>query len=341
MRIFCVFIIFSFFSVSCENLFSTKQDKQVLIDIQPGQSFSKLNLDLQEHSLVKYPLIFKILAKIAKYDKNIRPGEYLISNQLSYLQILNIFQNGSRKKIDLIIPEGFNIFQIAKLLEKQKLGTAKKFLNLCKDTHFINYLFKKYSNIAKNSVKHSVNIISLEGYLFPNTYYFYKYDSEKTIIETLVKKFFINYKSITLNKNNGLNRHQIITLASIVEKETGQAKERALIAGVFLNRLKKGMRLQTDPTILYGMWVNGSTSNNIRKKDILAYTKYNTYRIKALPIGPIANPGTEAIKAVLLPEKSNFLYFVSKNNGEHIFTTNYKDHSKYVRQYQSRRKKKN
>lgn len=338
MRIFYLFIIALYFSsTGCKSLlpsFLTEKDKQVLVDIKPGQSFSKLSFNLQKKSLVKYPFLFKILAKISKYDKSVRPGEYLISSKLSYLQILNIFQNGSRKKINLIIPEGFNIFQIAKLLEQQGLGRAKQFLSLSRDTNFIKYLFKKYDNGDQNLV----NMSSLEGYLFPDTYYFYKYDSEKSIIETLVQKFFIKYKAITLNKANGLSRHQIIILASIVEKETGKAKERPLIAGVFLNRLRIGMRLQTDPTILYGMWVNGSTSNNIRKKDILTYTKYNTYRIKALPVGPIANPGVEAIKAVLLPQKSNFLYFVSKNNGEHIFTTNYKEHLKYVRQYQLRRK---
>lgn len=340
MRISFLFIIAaSFYSLGCENLLSnffTKKNTQVIVDIKPGQSFSELNANLQKQSLVRYPLLFKILAKITGHDKSLRPGEYLVSNTLSYLQILNIFQNGPRKKKDFIIPEGFNIFQIAKLLEQKQLGRANFFLNLCTDISFINYLFKKYSN--KNQVP--VNISSLEGYLFPDTYYFYKYDSEKSIIETLVQNFFINYKSIVLNKNNSLSRHQIITLASIVEKETARANERSLIAGVFFNRLKIGMRLQTDPTILYGMWVNGSTSNNIRKKDIMAYTKYNTYRIKALPVGPIANPGIEAIKAVLLPKKSNFLYFVSKNNGEHIFTTNYKDHLKYVHQYQLRRKSK-
>lgn len=347
MRIFLFFIIV--FSLGCENFlpqFFIEKHTNVLVDIKPGQSFSKLSANLQKQSLVRYPLVFKILSKVKKYDTSLRPGEYLVSNKLSYLQILNIFQNGPQQKKNLTIPEGFNIFQIAKLLEKKQLGSAKVFLNLCKNTSFITYLFKKYSNKNQLPINSLNSILSLEGYLFPDTYYFYKYDSEKNIIETLVKNFFINYKNLILNKNKILNRtlnfnlHQIIILASIVEKETGSAKERSLIAGVFFNRLKKGMRLQTDPTILYGMWINGSTSNNIRRKDILTYTKYNTYRIKALPIGPIANPGLEAIKAVLLPKKSNFLYFVSKNNGEHIFTTNYRDHLKYVRQYQLRKKTK-
>ncbi|MBE8221617.1 MAG: endolytic transglycosylase MltG [Bdellovibrionales bacterium] len=338
MRI--LFIIFLFFlSFGCKNLlpvFLTEKNKQVIVDIKPGQSFSKLNDNLEKKSLVRYPLIFKIFAKITKYDKSIRPGEYLVSNTMSYLQILSIFKNGPRQKKDITIPEGFNIFQIAKLLEQKKFGSAKIFLNLCKNINFINYLFKKYSK--KNKIPN--NIINLEGYLFPDTYYFYKYDSEKSIIESLVKNFFENYQDIKLNKNNKLSMHQIVILASIVEKETGSAKERPLIAGVFFNRLKIGMRLQTDPTILYGMWVNGSTSNNIRRKDILAYTKYNTYRVKALPAGPISNPGLDAIRAVLLPKKSKFLYFVSKNNGKHIFTTNYKDHLKYVRKHQLRRKSK-
>lgn len=333
-RSFFVLLLFSFFFTSCnEKIFSSKEQK-VLLDVKPGQSFFSIQLNLQKQKLVNYPLIFKVLAKLLSYDKNILPGEYLLSKKLSYLQILKILKKGYRKKISISIPEGFNIFQIAKLMEEKKLSSAKDFLQLTTDVKFIASILKK----LKVSHLYSKPIFRLEGYLFPDTYYFYKYNDLKSIIFTLVKNFFSHYKNLNVSKKTKLSFHQIITLASIVEKETGVDKERGLIAGVFLNRLKKRMHLQTDPTILYGMWVNGSTSNNIRRKDILSYTKYNTYKIKALPIGPIANPGLEAIKAVLKPVKSNFLYFVSKNNGTHIFTKTYKEHFKYVKKYQINRK---
>ncbi|MBE8162532.1 MAG: endolytic transglycosylase MltG [Bdellovibrionaceae bacterium] len=336
MRIFFLTTVSVFLSLGCTRQlpdFFTEKEKQVVVDIKPEQGFHTLNANLQKQSLVRYPFIFKAVAKITSMDKNVRPGEYVVSNKWSYLKLLKIFKQGSRRKINLTIPEGFNIFQIAELLEQKQLGKAKVFLQLCTSTKFVKQIFKKHSP----EKQWPTNIFSLEGYLFPDTYHFYKYDSEKSIINTLVAKFFFNYQKLALKKHSKLSRHKVITMASIVEKETGQAKERALIAGVFFNRLKKGMRLQTDPTILYGMWVNGSKSNNIRRKDILAYTKYNTYRIKALPIGPIANPGTKAIQAVFFPKKSSFLYFVSKNNGEHVFTSTYQEHLKYVRQYQLRR----
>jgi UPF0755 protein len=127
----------------------------------------------------------------------------------------------------------------------------------------------------------------------------------------------------------------VITLASVVEKETGAPEERPVIASVFHNRLKKGMRLQSDPTILYGMLMKtGVMTKNIRKKDILAQTPYNTYTVRALPIGPIANPGKEAIKAVLNPGNTDFLYFVSRNDGTHVFSKTYEDHNKAVKAYQ-------
>ena len=136
------------------------------------------------------------------------------------------------------------------------------------------------------------------------------------------------------NINSNLTWHQIITLASIVEKETGVASERGVIAGVFYNRLKKRMRLQSDPTTIYGIFP--TFDGNLRKKDLLQHTPYNTYKIKGLPPGPIANPGLDAINAAISPDRHTYLYFVSKNNGTHIFSKNYKDHRKAVNYYQKR-----
>ena len=139
-----------------------------------------------------------------------------------------------------------------------------------------------------------------------------------------------------------LSRHQAVILASIVEKETGQAGERALIASVFYNRLWKKMRLQSDPTILYGMMLEqkGIMPLNIRKKDILRKTPYNTYRVSGFPAGPISNPGKDSLRAVFAPARSAFLYFVSRNDGSHIFSTHYREHEKAVDRYQRKRRKK-
>ena len=155
----------------------------------------------------------------------------------------------------------------------------------------------------------------------------------------MTDRFHTVYGEVSEGYAGSLSRHDIVTLASVIEKETGAPQERGIISSVFHNRLNKGMRLQSDPTIIYGYWVvSGEPLKNIRKKDILNPTPYNTYTIRALPVGPIANPGREAIKAAMFPEQSEHLYFVSKNDGTHIFTSTYKDHQKAVRDFQLNRK---
>ena len=147
----------------------------------------------------------------------------------------------------------------------------------------------------------------------------------------MVNEFFKRTKTLDFTHPK-LTKHELITLASIVEKETGRAIERPRIAGVFFNRLRKRMRIQSDPTTIYGIWEN--FNGNLRKKHLLAKTPYNTYKISGLPIGPIANPGLKAIEAVLHPESHKFLYFVSKNDGTHVFSKNLIDHNKAVNFWQ-------
>jgi len=160
----------------------------------------------------------------------------------------------------------------------------------------------------------------------------------------MVQRFLKTYKKIR-NENRFQvdlailpNRHSIVTLASIIEKETGAAEERPIISSVFHNRLNKKMRLQTDPTVIYGILdKTGVMTKNIRKKDLREPNKYNTYTFRGLPVGPIANPGKEALLAALQPEPTDFLYFVSRNQGTHVFSKNYRDHTNAVRRFQLNR----
>lgn len=179
---------------------------------------------------------------------------------------------------------------------------------------------------------------SLEGYLFPETYNYTKYTSLDELIRAMVSRFQAVYRDVSKDYKGPLSRYQVVTLASVIEKETGAPQERELISSVFHNRLKKGMRIQSDPTIIYGYWVEtGEPLRNIRKSDIRRPTPYNTYTVKALPIGPVANPGREALRAAMFPADSEYFYFVSRNDGTHIFTTNYKDHLQAVKDYQLNR----
>ena len=175
----------------------------------------------------------------------------------------------------------------------------------------------------------------IEGYLYPDTYRFVPQSDAKTIIKTMVNVFKSKTHNIDFSQSH-LNKHDVIILSSIVEKETGAGFERPMIAGVFLNRLKKRMRLQSDPTTIYGIYEN--YNGNLQKKHLQAKTEYNTYKISGLPKGPISNPGIEAINAVLNPADHQFLYFVSKKDGTHVFTKNYKDHQKAVKEWQLNRK---
>jgi UPF0755 protein len=174
---------------------------------------------------------------------------------------------------------------------------------------------------------------TFEGYLFPDTYYFSKDVTSEKIISAMVKKFRSVFTSTYKEqaKKLGLSIHRAVTLASIIEKETGDPEERSVISSVFHNRLKKKMRLESDPTVIYGI---KDFDGNIKKRHLKTSTPYNTYQIPGLPPGPIANPGKKAIEAALFPADTDFLYFVSKKDNTHMFSTNIRDHNKAVRKYQ-------
>jgi UPF0755 protein len=179
---------------------------------------------------------------------------------------------------------------------------------------------------------------TLEGYLFPDTYRFAKGLPAESIVRTMVDRFRAVYEDVRrASPATSLSMHEIVTLASIVEKETAVPEERPLIAAVFLNRMRRGMRLETDPTVIYGI---SDFDGNLRRVHLEDESNpYNTYRIPGLPPGPIASPGREALQAVLAPADSPYLFFVSRNDGTHVFTTSYRDHSRAVAQFQKQRRR--
>ncbi len=219
------------------------------------------------------------------------------------------------------IPEGKNIFDIAQILSQKKIVDAQEFLQLAFDQNFLKTL-----NIEAQSV---------EGYLYPNSYDFQSVKDPKKIISMMVREFFERTKDLDPKVQN-LSFQEMLILASMVEKETGHGGERKKVAGVFFNRLRDKMRLQSDPTTIYGILVEskGKFSGNITKNDLLTPSPYNTYTVSALPKGPISNPGIEAMEAVLDPENHKFYYFVSMNDGTHVFSENYEEHLEAVRKWQ-------
>ncbi|MCK5696209.1 MAG: endolytic transglycosylase MltG [Desulfobacula sp.] len=294
-----------------------------LFTITPGQSLAVIAKNLEKEFIISDKTYFTLFTKFKKAGKKLQAGEYILSAAKSPDQILKILIKGKVKLYRITISEGLNIKEIAALVEKATLNTKKNFIDLCHNNFLINSL--------------GIKAISLEGYLFPDTYFFPKHTSCKNIITTMIGHFKIIFteKWKTRAKNMGFSVHDIVILASIIEKETGDAKERPVISSVFHNRLEKNMRLESDPTVIYGI---KNFDGNIKRKHLKTITPYNTYQIKGLPMGPIANPGALSLQAALYPAKTEYLFFVSKKDTTHKFSKTIREHNQAVKQYQFRKK---
>jgi len=295
---------------------------ETLFQVHPGHSPKKIAKTLYNKKIILNENRFYWLGRFTSKWSQIKTGEYFINPEMTPLELFQVLTSGVSVLHEVVIQEGLNMYQIADLLEKKGLGNKELFISLCQDSRFIQ------------SLGLDASIETLEGYLFPETYQFTKSLKEVEIIKIMFKQFNLSWKSSYSKeiKKHEMSQHQLITLASMIEKETGAPQERTLISSVFHNRLNKKMRLESDPTTIYGIWhrFNG----NLTRKDLKEETPFNTYKIKSLPKGPIANPGKEAIFAALFPKKSDFLFFVSKNDGTHKFSKNYSDHLKAVKKFQ-------
>ncbi|OQY01348.1 MAG: aminodeoxychorismate lyase [Desulfobacteraceae bacterium 4572_130] len=287
--------------------------------VKSGQSLYTISKNLQHENLIKDNGLFRNFANIKGYSNQVKAGEFVLCACMSPKKILEIFVKGKTKLHKLTIPEGYNLKQTALEIEKKGFGTKQDFIFLSKNKKFIK--------------KMGINADSIEGYLFPETYFFEKNEPLKNIIIKMIKRFNIVFtkKWKKKAKKMGFSVHEIVILASIIEKETGSEPERPLISSVFHNRLKKGMRLESDPTVIYGI---SDYNGNITKKHLITKTSYNTYKIKGLPLGPIANPGAKSLKAALFPANTDYLFFVSKKDKTHKFSKNIWDHNKAVKKYQ-------
>lgn len=295
----------------------TYQGDDVNFVVENGDGFGKVNQRLYKQGLISNKRIFHYLAKAKQVMTKFRAGSYTITRGSNMAMILETLVYGQPNLTSITIPEGKNMYEVAKLLAASGITSESEFLEVVQHPDLISQL--------------KISAANLEGYLYPETYRFAPHTPAKTVARTMIELF--NRKTNELDFNHPfLNKHQVIILASVVEKETGAKVERPAIAGVFTNRLKKRMRLESDPTTIYGIW--SRYKGNIKKADLLELTPYNTYKIPALPQGPISNPSLEAIRAVLNPADHEYLFFVSKNDGTHEFTRNYQDHLRAVGDFQ-------
>jgi UPF0755 protein len=297
---------------------------EIIVEVPPGQSFTQTAYELQNKKLIRNAKVFHWYARIRGWAGKIKVGEYGLNQSMTPDEIIAILVSGKSLARSITIAEGLNIFDIAAEFERQNICTQKEFLAIVEDKAFIQSLLGE-------------NLASLEGYLYPETYKYTKYEGAKAIVTAMVKRFLTVWNDQLAAETGKLKwpRNQIVTLASIIEKETGAEFERPLISSVFHNRIQKRMRLQTDPTVLYGVALRDrKMPTNITKNDLLTPTAYNTYTIDSLPPAPIANPGKEALLAALNPATSKYLFFVSQNNGTHVFSETVQQHNKAVQQYQ-------
>jgi UPF0755 protein len=297
----------------------------VIFNIMSGESVTRLGQRLQQEGLITDGRRFRLVARIRDDDKRLKAGEYQLSAAMSPLHLLDVFVSGEVYLHVLTVPEGYTMAQIAEEVGRLELTDADVFLALTKNPEVV--------------ASFGLEGKTLEGYLFPDTYHFPKGVAPQTMIARMVERFREQFPEPWYQRARemGLSLLQVVTLASIIEKETGAPSERPLISSVFHNRLKKGMRLESDPTVIYGI---EGFDGNITRKHLNTRTPYNTYVIRGLPPGPIANPGRAAIEAALYPDRSDYFYFVAKKDGTHYFSTTIAEHNAAVRKYQLRRRKK-
>ena len=292
-----------------------------VFEVKSGMTLKQVSQELFRQNLIRSANAFQAIALIQDKEKLIKVGEYYISPSMLPAEILQRITSGKTVLHSITIPEGYRITEIANLLEEKDLADKNIFLQEAKNVELLE----------------GIPTSSLEGYLFPDTYHFGKRTTEAAIINKMVETFkerALKQEFLKRAEDLGFSYHEIITLASLIEKETGKDSERKQISSVFHNRLKKNMLLQTDPTVIY---VIDIFDGNIRKRDLNIDSPYNTYRYKGLPPGPIANPGLKSIIAALYPATTSNLYFVSKQDGSHKFSATLNEHNRAVQKYQLRK----
>lgn len=302
--------------------------------INPGQSVKSIGAALYNQGFIRNKTLFYIRVRIKGIISPLKAGAFKLTTSQTLPEIIDALetQNGTANQVKVTIPEGLSLSEIATTLEENSIISANRFLNYVQ-TASKESLEKKYPFLSECPTQ------NLEGYLFPDTYKILPGQTSALILEHFLREFNNKIWSIWKNTPHGttLTFHQTLTLASLVEKEAISEAEMGTIAGVFYNRLQKRILLGSDPTVAYAL--NEPRKKWIYLKDLKIDSPYNTYKYRGLPPTPIASPGVKAFEAALNPEKTDYLYFVSNQDGTHSFTTNFKDHIKMKNKIKKQLKK--
>ena len=309
--------------------YNKNNTKGIVVEIPQGSTTNTISDILYKNNLIKNKVMFKISVKLSNKAQQFKAGKYLFNQTYSNKQIINDLSLGKiyNDGIKITIPEGSTSREIVSILVDKKLGNEDSYEALISNP-------KEFYNDFK--FLEEDDITSLEGFLYPSTYYFDENSSEKEVLSTMLSQFNKVYTDKLRERQKELNMttEQVVNLASIVEKEAILDKDRPIIASVFYNRLKIGMPLQSDATIQY---IFKERKKIVTYKDLEIDSPYNSYKNKGLPPTPISSPGIESIKATLYPEKTDYLYFVAKMDGGNNYSKNYEDHLKYVKEYKDER----
>lgn len=301
----------------------------VQMTIEAGTSVREITDALEKKGVIRCAPCFRAYIGLMGIAPRLRAGDYEFESGLTPLEVTTKLLKGDFKRYRITMPEGWTVKDISNHLKTLPFVVdsdfAERFLHLSKDKDVISKLGFEW------------DIDNLEGYLFPSTYEVYKLKDPEKLISLMAGEFKARFSSKILegSARMGFKPVEIVTLASIIEKETSKEEEKPLVASVLYNRLKKGMPLQSDPTVIYGL---ENYDGNVRKADLMNPHKYNTYVHLGFPPGPICNPGEGSISAALAPAETSYLYFVSRNDGTHVFSETLAEHQKNVNKYQRARK---
>jgi UPF0755 protein len=300
-----------------------KQTTYVLL--RPGWSTRHIATELKNAGAIRDANAFLLWHYIGR-PRSLKAGEYKFDHPATALNVHQRLVTGDIYKHTVVVPEGFNMFDVARAVESAGLGSKDEFLKVARsDVSLVSDIDPQ----AK----------SLEGYLFPDTYQFTRTQTMGDIATAMVRRFKQDARAIGLlniansQDPNALNVHRIVTMASIVERETAAPDERPMVASVYYNRLSRNMALGADPSVIYASLLAGQFNGAITRTDLQLDSPYNTYKVAGLPPGPIGNPGRASLQAAMHPAETDFLYFVSDNNGHHRFARTLDEHSRNVAAY--------
>jgi UPF0755 protein len=323
--LFLIALGIHFYAGHQSKLARASERESQIVKIEPQLGVAEIAQALKQRGIIRSSRLFLLAAFLKGSATELKAGEYAFTPGMSLLEIIRKLERGDIFHYAVTIPEGYTLRDIAQHLNSLGLADPERFLRLCHDQGIIS--------------RYGIKAHSLEGYLFPDTYYLMKGLKEEEIIERMVHRFLQVFSPEQEQRAKGLamSRHQVVTLASLIEAETPQGEERYLVSSVFHRRLKLKMPLQCDPTVIYAVAQEYGKKSRLSRRHLNFPSPYNTYLHPGLPPGPICNPGAASLEAALAPASSSYLYFVSKGNGTHHFSSTWTEHSRAVRQYQSRR----